>query len=70
MLREGSAISKHVDRELATTLDLFRKGGESILAAIAAQDFDTLKSRPEVSKMRKVQLLVGAVWGKMLGARS
>jgi squalene synthase HpnC len=70
MLHEGSAISKHVDRELATTLDLFRKGGESILDAIAAQDFNTLKSRPEVSKSRKMQLLAGAVWGKLFGARS
>jgi squalene synthase HpnC len=70
MLRDGGAISAHVDRELATTLDLFRKGGESILDAIAAQDFDTLKHRPEVSKLRKAQLLAGAVWGKLLGARS
>jgi squalene synthase HpnC len=70
MLLEGSAISQHVDRELATTLDLFRKGGESILDAIAAQEFNTLKSRPEVSKSRKLQLLAGAVWGKLLGARS
>jgi len=68
MLREGGAISGHVDRELATTLDLFRKGGESILDAIAAQGYNTLKSRPEVSKARKAQLLAGAVWGKFAGA--
>ena len=68
MLREGGAISAHVDRELATTLDLFRKGGESILDAIAAQDFNTLSRRPEVSKARKAQLLAGALWGKLRGA--
>jgi len=70
MLREGGAISTHVDRELATTLDLFRKGGEAILDAIAAQGFDTLKHRPEVSKARKAKLLAGAVWSKLSGARS
>ena len=70
MLRQGGAISKRVDRELATTLDLFRKGGESILDAIAAQDYDTLKRRPEVSKGRKAQLLAGALWGKIAGARA
>ena len=70
MLREGGAISGLVDRELATTLDLFRKGGESILDAIAAQGYDTLKQRPEVSKGRKARLLAGAVWGKLLGARA
>ena len=70
MLREGAAISSMVDRELATTLDLFRKGGESILDAIAIQGYDTLKRRPEVSKGRKAQLLAGALWGKMLRARA
>jgi phytoene/squalene synthetase len=67
MLREGSEISKHVDRELATTLDLFRKGGESILDAIEAQGYDTLTRRPEVSKVRKARLLAGALWGKLAG---
>lgn len=69
MLLEGGEISRHVDRELATTLDLFRKGGEAILDAIAAQDYDTLKRRPEVSRTRKARLLAGALWGKFAGAR-
>jgi squalene synthase HpnC len=68
MLSEGGAISRHVDRELATTLDLFRKGGESILDAIAAQGYDTLRRRPQVSKLRKAQLLAGALLGKVSGA--
>jgi squalene synthase HpnC len=68
MLREGGAISGSVDRELATTLDLFRRGGESILDAIAAQNYDTLSRRPEVSKARKARLLAGALWGKLAGA--
>lgn len=67
MLREGGEISKHVDRELGTTLDLFRKGGESILDAIEAQGYDTLTRRPEVSKVRKARLLAGALWGKLAG---
>jgi squalene synthase HpnC len=70
MLREGGAIGGLVDRELATTLDLFRKGGESILDAIAAQGYDTLKRRPEVSKARKARLLAGAVWSKVIGANA
>jgi squalene synthase HpnC len=70
MLREGGTISKLVDPELATTLDLFRKGGEAILDAIAAQGYDTLKQRPQVSKMRKARLLAGAVWSKGIGVRA
>jgi phytoene/squalene synthetase len=67
MLREGAVIRGRVDRELATTLGLFCQGGESILDAIAAQGYDTLTRRPEVSKSKKARLLAGAVWGKMVG---
>jgi hypothetical protein len=65
MLLEGGAISKHVDRELAVVLDLFRKGGEAILNGIAAQDFDVLRGRPVVTKTRKLGLLVEALVGKL-----
>jgi len=65
MLREGGAISRHVDRELAVTLDLFRKGGEAILDGITAQDFDVLRGRPVVSRTKKLSLLAGALVGKL-----
>lgn len=65
MLREGSAVAKGVDRELAVTLNLFTKGGEAILDGITAQDFDVLRGRPVVSKIKKLRLLVGALVGKM-----
>ena len=65
MLRQGGAISSHVDRELAVTLDLFRKGGEAILNGIAAQDYDVLRGRPVVSKARKAGLLIEALARKL-----
>jgi squalene synthase HpnC len=65
MLLQGGAISQHVDRELAVTLDLFRKGGEAILNGIAAEDFDVLRGRPVVSKARKLGLLMEALVGKV-----
>ncbi len=68
MLREGGEITRHVDRDLAVVLDLFRKGGESILDAIVAQDYNTLSHRPEVSKTKKASLLASALWGKFAGA--
>ncbi|NYF79868.1 squalene synthase HpnC [Granulicella arctica] len=70
MLHEGGAISGLVDKELAATLDLFRKGGDAILDAIEAQGFDVLKKRPEVSKGKKVRLLAGALVGKIRGVFS
>jgi len=69
MLREGSAISGTVDRELAVTLDLFRRGGEAILDGIAAQGYDTLRGRPVVTKRKKAMLLAGALVAKLRAGR-
>jgi squalene synthase HpnC len=70
MLLEGGSISKHVDKELAVTLDLFRKGGEAILNGIAAENFDVLRGRPVVSKARKAGLLLEALAGKLRAGMS
>jgi squalene synthase HpnC len=70
MLVEGGAISRHVDRELAVTLDLFRKGGEAILNGIVAENFDVLRGRPVVSKARKLGLLIEALVGKVRAGMS
>ena len=53
-----------MERDLASTLELFAKGGHAILDAIAAQDYNTLRSRPVVTKTAKLQLLAGALLGK------
>jgi squalene synthase HpnC len=65
MLHEGGTISSHVDKELAVTLDLFRKGGDAILDGITAQDFDVLRGRPVVTKVKKLFLLAGALSAKL-----
>jgi squalene synthase HpnC len=70
MLLEGGEISKHVDKELAVTLDLFRKGGEAILNGITKQDFDVLRGRPVVSKTRKAGLLIEALVGKLSAGKA
>ncbi len=64
-LARGQRITTLVDRDLAATLQLFVNGGFAILEAIAAQDYNTLRSRPVVSKAAKLRLLGGALWGKM-----
>ncbi len=65
MLLEGGAISSRVDKELAVTLDLFRKGGEAILNGIVAENYDVLRGRPVVTKTRKLGLLLEALIGKL-----
>ena len=64
MLLEGGAISGFVDKDLKVTLDLFRKGGEAILDGIEAENFDVLRGRPVVTKLKKLSLLMGALVGK------
>lgn len=62
---EGGALPGLVDRELALTLDLFGKGGRAILDGIAAQDYDVLRGRPVLSKLKKGTLLAGALLDKL-----
>lgn len=66
MLHEGGVISSRVDRELAVTLNLFRKGGDAILDGIVAQDYDVLRGRPVVSKVKKLSLVAGSIFEKLL----
>lgn len=64
-LLRGAKIATLVERDLAATLSLFVKGGLSILDAIAEQDYNTLKSRPVVTKAAKLRLLGGALASRM-----
>ena len=64
MLREGGRVSALVDPELAVTLRLFEQGGRAALAGIVRQDYDVLKSRPQVSNATKAKLLAGALADK------
>jgi squalene synthase HpnC len=64
-LGRGAKIATLVERDLAATLSLFVKGGLSILDAIAAQDYNTLKSRPVVTNAAKLRLLGGALVGRV-----
>jgi len=62
----GLPLIKMVNRELAIDLELFSRGGQEILDAIEHQGFDVLKARPEISKSRKLMLVLRAAMGKLL----
>ena len=67
-LRRGQRLTTLVQPDLASTLELFAKGGHAILDAIEAQGYDTLRARPVVSKAAKLRLLGGALIGKARSA--
>jgi squalene synthase HpnC len=62
----GLPLVKMVSRELAVDLQLFSRGGQEILNAIERQGFDVLRSRPVISKPRKLMLVLRAAIGKIL----
>ena len=64
-LLRGRRLCDLVEPELAATLSLFIKGGLAILDAIAAQDYDSLRARPVVSKGVKLRLLGEALAGRI-----
>jgi squalene synthase HpnC len=70
LFRKGAPLIGMVDQELALDLDLFTRGGLEILNAIEGQDYDVLRARPSISKVRKVMLLAHALTGKLLGRRA
>lgn len=60
-LERGRLLLPRVPREFRIDLDLFIRGGMSILEAIEGQDYDVWKRRPEVSKQTKLRLLLHAL---------
>jgi squalene synthase HpnC len=62
----GLPLVKMVDRELAIDLELFSRGGQEILNAIERQGYDVLRARPEISRSRKLMLVLRAAMGKIL----
>jgi len=63
--RQGAPLISRVNRELATDLDLFTRGGQEILNVIERQDYAVLGRRPAISKARKLALVARAALGKL-----
>jgi squalene synthase HpnC len=58
---EGLPLIGMVDRRLALDLDLFSRGGLSVLDKIERQDYDVLRARPAISKFERARLLLGSL---------
>ena len=68
LFEEGLPLAAMVDRRLAIDLELFSRGGMHILKKIGRQDYNVLARRPVVSKMERVQLLLGAILRRGFGS--
>ena len=56
-------------QQVRVDIQLFTRGGESILRMIERQNYDTLSKRPVLSKAAKVALMLRAAAGKIIPTR-
>ena len=66
----GLPLIGKLDAELAVDIDLFSRGGQEILRAIARNNYDVLTARPSISKPRKLVLLMRALTKKLFPGRA
>jgi squalene synthase HpnC len=62
---QGDALLPMLDEKIRPQVNLFGQGGKAILQAIRRQNFDTLTSRPVLSKWQKGQLVFKAMAGRL-----
>ena len=62
---KGDALLPLLDDQIRPQVSLFGQGGKAILHAIRRQNFDTLTSRPVLSKWQKGQLIFKAMTGRL-----
>jgi squalene synthase HpnC len=57
LFRQGAPLAKMVTGRLSVDLEMFSRGGAAVLDAIEAMGYDTLHTRPAISKSKQVRLL-------------
>ena len=68
IFRQGAQLLNHLEGHAKTDVALFTRGGMAVLDAIEKQDYDVLKRRPSLSRLKKARLLL-STWTRMkLGA--
>ena len=58
---KGLPLNRMVNRRLSIDLELFSRGGMRVLEKIEQQGYDVLSSRPKISKIERVTLLLGTL---------
>ena len=65
LFQGGQPLAGMVERELASDIELFRRGGMEILNVIEEQGYNVLAARPAISKFRKLRLLASAAFRRL-----
>ena len=64
LFQQGLPLAQQVPKWLAADIRLFAQGGLATLQAIRRIEYDVLRVRPTVSKLRQMRLLLGAIVGR------
>jgi squalene synthase HpnC len=67
MFRVGWPLVRSVDSSLRTDIELFSRGGMAILDAVEASGYNTLTSRPALTRRTKLGLVGRALVSRVLG---
>lgn len=59
LFEEGAKLGTMVDKRVRLDIEMFSQGGIEVLKLIEKQNYDTLTSRPSVSKGRQMAMLFG-----------
>jgi squalene synthase HpnC len=65
----GLPLTQRVEGAIRVDIELFSRGGLAILDAIKASGYNTLEHRPEITRWRKLYLLMRALTTRLSGAR-
>ncbi len=61
LFTEGDELIPTLSGPVASHIALFSRGGRAVLDAIRAQNFDTLRRRPSLSRFKKARLVTQAI---------
>jgi squalene synthase HpnC len=68
LFERGYPLVSLMPPEYRVDIELFIRGGQSILRKIEQQSYDVWRSRPALSKVEKAALLGGAIWRRLRSA--
>ncbi len=68
--QRGRSLILNLPNEYQSEIDLIIRGGEELLARIAAVGYDTWTTRPRLSKWTQANLLLAALWRRYWRPRS
>ncbi len=66
LFAEGAPLAKMVSGRLSVDLDMFTRGGVAVLDAIESMGYDTLHTRPSITKSKQARLLGRALLTRLV----